>query len=86
MQALGLEEPITSDGNALTRLQADMSFAGSTSQANMQDLVVKFDDSTFKGNLKIDNFAYLDKQITKSYNRTAISSYSYNAEAIIEKQ
>ncbi|MFC1776885.1 AsmA family protein [Pseudomonadota bacterium] len=56
MQALGLEEPQTSDANALTRLQADMSFAGSGSNANMRDLTVKFDQSTFKGNLKVDNF------------------------------
>lgn len=56
MQALGLDVPITSESNALTRLQADMSFAGSSNSANMRDLTVGFDQSTFKGRLKVDNF------------------------------
>ena len=57
MHALGLEEPQTSNADALTRLQADMSFAGSDSNANMRDLTVKFDQSTLKGKLKVDNFS-----------------------------
>jgi len=57
MKALGLEEPQTSNANALTRLQADMSFAGSGDHANMRDLTVRFDESTFKGNLKVDKFS-----------------------------
>jgi AsmA protein len=56
MKALGLEVPLTSNTDALTRLQADMSFAGSGSNANMRGLTVKFDESTFKGNLKVDDF------------------------------
>lgn len=56
MKALGLEVPPTSNADALTRLQADMSFAGSANNANMRELTVKFDESTFKGNLKINDF------------------------------
>lgn len=57
MKALGLEVPQTSNSDALTRLQADMSFAGSANNANMRDLTVKFDESTFKGKLKADNLS-----------------------------
>jgi AsmA protein len=56
MQALGLEVPLTSESEALTRLQADMSFAGSSNSADMRDLTLGFDQSTFKGRLKVDNF------------------------------
>jgi AsmA protein len=56
LQALGMEVPVTGTDAALTQLKADMSFAGSTKGANMRDLTVKFDQSTFKGNLKIDGF------------------------------
>lgn len=56
MRALGLEVPVTGNDAALTKLQADMSFAGSTKGANMRDLTVRFDQSTFEGNLKIDGF------------------------------
>jgi AsmA protein len=56
LKALGVEAPQTTDANALTSLQAEMSFAGSSSSANMQNLSVKFDKSTFKGNLKVENF------------------------------
>ncbi|MCP4045407.1 MAG: AsmA family protein, partial [Gammaproteobacteria bacterium] len=56
MKALGQEVPLTSNTDALTRLQADMSFAGSSSNATMQNLIVKFDESTFRGNLKVDDF------------------------------
>lgn len=56
MQDLGLEAPSTMNADALTRLQADMSFAGTADSADMQDLTVMFDESTFKGNLKVVNF------------------------------
>jgi len=56
LEALGAEAPQTSDPAALTSLQAQMLFAGSSSRADMKNLDVKFDKSTFKGNLKIDNF------------------------------
>lgn len=58
MQDLGLEVPSTMNADALTRLQADMSFAGSADSADMKDLTVSFDESTFKGNLKVVNFDY----------------------------
>jgi len=55
-KALGMEVPQTADDNALTSLQAEMNFAGSSSGANMRNLNVKFDKSTFNGNLKVENF------------------------------
>lgn len=57
MKALGWTEPITADPDAMTRLQAEMSFAGSANQADMQDLTVRFDESTFRGRLRVDNFS-----------------------------
>ncbi len=56
MQALGTKAPATADEVALTSLQAEMNFAGSAHDANMRNLVVKFDKSIFKGNLKVENF------------------------------
>ncbi|MBT8071647.1 MAG: AsmA family protein [Gammaproteobacteria bacterium] len=56
LKALGMEVPVTANDAALTQLQADMSFAGSMNSTNMRDLIVKFDQSTFNGNLKIDGF------------------------------
>ena len=56
LQALGVEAPKTADENALTSLQAEMSIAGSSNSADMQNLSVKFDKSTFEGNLKVENF------------------------------
>ena len=56
MKAMGQEVPVTSDASALTSLQADMSFAGSSGSADMKNLTVKFDKSTFTGNLKVENF------------------------------
>jgi AsmA protein len=55
MRDLGMEAPMTANDSALTRLQADMKFAGSSEVADMQNLSVKFDQSTFKGNLKLVN-------------------------------
>ena len=56
LKALGIDVPETADTNALTSMQAEMSFSGSSSGANMQNLSVQFDKSTFKGNLKVENF------------------------------
>lgn len=56
LKALGVEAPRTADENALTSLQAEMSFAGSSNSANMQNLTLKFDKSIFEGHLKVDNF------------------------------
>jgi AsmA protein len=56
MKDLGLEAPSTMDERALTRLQAEMKFMGSSDSADMQNLTVRFDESTFSGNLKIVNF------------------------------
>jgi AsmA protein len=56
LKSLGAEVPQTADAAALTSLQADMNFEGSSSSADMKNLNVKFDKSTFKGNLKVENF------------------------------
>ena len=58
MKDLGMEATVTASDDALTRLQADMNFAGSADSADMRDLTVRFDESTFKGNLKVTNFDY----------------------------
>jgi len=58
LKTLGMEAPVTASGKALTRLKADMKFSGTSDSANMQDLVVAFDDSTFEGNLKITKFSF----------------------------
>jgi len=58
LKSLGMEAPVTSNDKALTRLRADMKFTGSSDSADMQNLAVVFDDSTFKGDLKITNFSY----------------------------
>jgi AsmA protein len=56
MKDLGLEVPATQNDQALTKLQANMKFAGSINAADMQNLTVNFDQSTFNGNLKVANF------------------------------
>ena len=56
LKALGVGAPQMADENALTSLQAEMSFTGSSSSVNMQNLTVKFDKSIFEGHLKVDNF------------------------------
>ena len=55
IRALGMEAPKTKDASALTSMQADMGFVGSSENFNIQDLSVKLDKSVFKGNLKIEN-------------------------------
>lgn len=56
MKDLGLEVPETMDEKALTRLQAEMEFTGTGNSADMQNLTVRFDESTFNGNLRLVNF------------------------------
>lgn len=56
MKAMGMDIPTTNNPDALTKLQADMSFTGSANYANMQNLNVKFDDSILKGRLRLDGF------------------------------
>jgi AsmA protein len=56
LKSLGMSAPDTADASALTSLQADMNFAGTSSLANMRNLNLKFDKSTFNGNFKIENF------------------------------
>lgn len=58
MKDLGLEVPSTQNQDALTSLQATMSFAGTSDSADMQSLSARLDQSTFKGNLKLANFDY----------------------------
>jgi len=57
MKSLGLETPVTSNDKALTRLGADMKFSGTADSADMQNLVVAFDDSAFKGHLRVSHFS-----------------------------
>jgi len=57
LRSMHLDTPLTSNENALTRVKADMKFTGTNDSADVQDLVVVFDDSTFKGNLKVAGFS-----------------------------
>jgi AsmA protein len=56
MQAMGMESPQTNKGTALTQLRADMSFAGSSNSANMQNLTLNLDDSLITGRFRVDDF------------------------------
>ena len=76
MRNLGAEVPSTMNQNALTRLQADMKFAGTSDSADMQNLSVKFDESTFKGNLKIVNFDYPKLAFDFQIDRLILDDYS----------
>ena len=84
MQDLGLEAPSTMNADALTRLQADMRFAGSADSADMQDLTVRFDESTFKGKLKIVNFDYPKLAFDFQIDRLNLDDYTPQGEAADE--
>ena len=58
MKTMGMDEPKTRNGSALTSLQADMRFSGSANSANLQELTASFDNSKLSGYLNIDK---LDK-------------------------
>jgi len=75
MQDLGMEVPLTANDKALTSLQADMKFAGSADSADMQNLSVSFDESTFKGNLKIVNFDYPNLAFDFEIDRLNLDDY-----------
>jgi len=57
LKSLGMEAPLTSNDKALTRLKAGMNFSGTSDSADLQKLVVAFDDSTFEGKLKVTGFS-----------------------------
>ena len=80
MQDLGLEVPSTMNADALTRLQADMRFAGSADSADMQDLTVMFDESTFKGKLKVVNFDYPKLAFDFQVDRLNLDDYTPEGE------
>ena len=54
-QSLGMSAPETSKASALTRLQGDIDFSGTANRANLRNLNLKFDESTFSGDLSVDN-------------------------------
>ena len=80
MQDLGLEAPSTMNADALTRLQADMRFAGSADSADMQDLTVMFDESTFKGKLNVVNFDYPKLAFDFQVDRLNLDDYTAESE------
>lgn len=47
----------TTEPNALTSMRAKMNFSGSTAHANMDNLTLSFDQSTFQGYLRIAGFS-----------------------------
>lgn len=76
MKNLGLEAPSTQNDKALTSLQADMKFTGSDDSADMQNLSVKFDQSTFQGNLKLVNFDFPKLAFDFKVDRLNLDDYS----------
>ena len=57
--AMRLPVPLTASDEALTSLQAKLSFTGSPNGVNVQNLAVKFDQSALKGHLNIQNLEQL---------------------------
>ena len=76
MQDLGLEPPSTKNDKALTSLQAEMAFEGSRDSADMRNLSVRFDQSTFNGNLKVVNFDYPKLAFDFQVDRFNLDDYS----------
>ena len=81
MQDLGLEPPSTQNDKALTSLQADMNFTGSDDSADMQNLSVRFDQSTFQGNLKLVNFDFPKLAFDFKVDRLNLDDYSPASES-----
>jgi len=84
LKSLGAEAPQTADAAALTSLQAEMNFTGSSSSADMKNLEVKFDKSTFKGNLKIDNFDH--PNLGFNFQIDSLNLDEYLPETAVEEQ
>jgi len=54
MKSLGMEELQTASETALTKMQGDMRFAGSSGSFRMQNLSLKLDNSTFNGSFSVE--------------------------------
>jgi AsmA protein len=54
---LGMDTPVTSDSNALTKLSAQMKFSGTSNEANLQGLSLQLDQSAFTGRFRMRNFS-----------------------------
>ena len=76
MKDLGMEPPSTQNDKALTSLQADMKFTGSDDSADMQNLTVRFDQSTFNGKLKLVNFDFPKLAFDFKVDRLNLDDYS----------
>ncbi|MGR9114405.1 MAG: AsmA family protein [Gammaproteobacteria bacterium] len=50
--------PNMRDANALSRVSADFSLQASPTSADLENLVIKLDDSTVKGSTRVDNFSH----------------------------
>lgn len=81
MQDLGMEPPSTQNDKAMTSLQADMKFTGSDDSADMQNLTVRFDQSTFNGKLKLVNFDFPKLAFDFKVDRLNLDDYSPVEEA-----
>ena len=76
MQDMGMEPPSTQNDKALTSLQADMKFTGSEDSADMQNLTVRFDQSTFNGKLKLVKFDFPKLAFDFKVDRLNLDDYS----------
>jgi AsmA protein len=57
MQQFGIAVPETADEGVLQSLHVSASFTGNDAQVKLDDLLVKFDQSTLKGGLEVIDFA-----------------------------
>lgn len=54
---LEIEPPVTADPKVLSAVSLRMNLAASASQAKLNDLTIKLDDTTFSGNMSVPNLA-----------------------------
>jgi AsmA protein len=57
MEAFGIEPPVTADPNVLGAFQAEFAFKHDDKSVALQNLKLKFDDTTMTGSLTMSNFA-----------------------------
>ncbi|WAK02172.1 AsmA family protein [Methylobacter sp. YRD-M1] len=57
MKQLEITPPVMRDANALTRLAMNFNLQATDDAANLQDLLIKLDDTTINGSASVDNFS-----------------------------
>lgn len=57
MKQLAITPPITRDANALTRLALNFNLQATNDSADLQNLIIKLDDTTMNGSAGVNNFS-----------------------------